>query len=69
MLDIRIPVGVMFGAMGALLTGYGALGDQSIYERSLGININLVWGGVLLAFAASLLILAARARSRRGTGL
>jgi len=66
MLDIRIPVGVMFGAMGALLTGYGALGDQSIYGRSLGININLVWGGALLVFAACLLILSARARSRRG---
>jgi len=66
MLDIRVPVGVMFGAMGALLTGYGALGDQSIYGRSLGINVNLVWGGVLLAFAACLLILSARARSRRG---
>ena len=66
MLDIRVPVGVMFGAMGALLTGYGALGDQSIYGRSLGININLVWGGVLLVFAACLLVLSARARSRRG---
>jgi hypothetical protein len=66
MLDIRVPVGVMFGAMGALLTGYGALGDQSIYGRSLGINVNLVWGGVLLGFAACLLVLSARARSRRG---
>jgi high-affinity Fe2+/Pb2+ permease len=66
MLDIRVPVAVMFGVMGALLTGYGVFGDQSIYARSLGININLVWGSVLLAFAACLLILSARARSRRG---
>ena len=66
MLDIRVPVAVMFGAMGALLVGYGVLGDQSIYGRSLGININLVWGSVLLAFAVCLLILSARARSRRG---
>ena len=66
MLDIRVPVAVMFGAMGALLTGYGVFGDQSIYGRSLGININLVWGSVLLVFAACLLILSARARSRRG---
>jgi high-affinity Fe2+/Pb2+ permease len=65
MLDIRVPVAVMFGTMGALLTGYGVFGDQSIYERSLGININLVWGSALLAFAACLLILSARARSRR----
>ena len=65
MLDIRVPVGVMFGAMGALLAAYGRFGDQSIYARSLGININLVWGGVLIAFAACLLGLAGRAAARR----
>ena len=68
MLDIRVPVGVMFGAMGALLAGYGLFGDQSIYGRSLGLNINLVWGGVLIAFAACLLILAGRAAARRARG-
>ena len=47
-LDIRVPVGLMFATMGALLTGYGLFGDQAIYARSLGININLVWGIVLL---------------------
>jgi hypothetical protein len=66
MLDIRVPVGAMFGTMGALLAGYGLLGDQSIYGRSLGININLVWGGVLVAFAVCLLVLSARARTKRG---
>jgi len=67
MLDIRVPVGVMFGAMGALLVAYGLFGDHTIYARSLGININLVWGSVLIAFAACLLILSARARApRRG---
>jgi hypothetical protein len=68
MLDIRLPVGVMFGAMGALLAGYGLLGDQSIYARSLGININLVWGGVLIVFAVCLLLLSARARTPRRRG-
>jgi hypothetical protein len=68
MLDIRVPVGVMFGAMGALMAGYGLLGDQSIYARSLGININLVWGGVLIVFAVCLLLLSARARTPRRGG-
>ena len=63
-LDIRVPVGLMFATMGALLTGYGLLGDRAIYERSLGININLVWGVVLIGVAACMLALAAR---RRGT--
>ena len=61
-LDIRLPVGLMFAAMGALLTGYGLVGDRAIYERSLGININLVWGLVLIAAAACMLALAARRR-------
>ena len=59
-LDVRLPVGVMFAIMGALLTGYGALGDQSIYGRSLGINVNVVWGAVMVAFGVVMLLLASR---------
>ena len=61
-LDVRMPVGLMLGIMGALLAGYGLLGDQTIYARSLGININAIWGAVLLVVAAALLTLAARRR-------
>jgi hypothetical protein len=61
-LDVRLPLGLMLAVMGALLAGYGALGDRSIYARSLGINVNLVWGGVLIAVAAILLALAWRKR-------
>jgi hypothetical protein len=62
-LDVRLPVGVMFAIMGALLVGYGLFGDQAIYARSLGINVNLTWGGVLLATGLIFLALAARGRS------
>jgi hypothetical protein len=62
-LDVRLPVGVMFAIMGALLVGYGLFGDQTIYARSLGINVNLWWGGVLLAAGLIFLALAARGRS------
>ena len=61
-LDVRVPVGVMFGIMGLLLAGYGVLGDQTIYAKSLGININAIWGSVLIVFAAVLLILSSRHR-------
>jgi hypothetical protein len=64
-LDIRVPVGLMFATMGALLTGYGLLGDRAIYARSLGVNINLAWGVVLIAVAACMLTLAMR---KRGSG-
>ena len=63
-LDVRVPVGLMFATMGVLLTGYGLVGDKSIYARSLGVNVNLVWGLVLIATSACLLGLSARRRSR-----
>lgn len=60
-LDIRLPIGFMFALVGVLLALYGMTSDPSIYGRSLSININLWWGGVLLAFGLSMLFLANRA--------
>ena len=54
-LDIRTPIGSLFAILGVLLVGFGLLSDPSIYKRSLGINVNLYWGGVLLAFGALML--------------
>jgi len=43
----------MFSLVGALLLIYGAAtgSDAEMYRHSLGININLIWGIVLLIFA------------------
>jgi hypothetical protein len=59
-LDIRWPIGLMFTLIGALLTGYGAMtgSDTEMYKRSLTININLIWGLVLLVFGIIMLLLA-----------
>jgi len=60
-LDIRLPIGLMFGLFGLLLAGYGlATSGSELYERSLGHNINLVWGIVLLLFGGVMLWLARR---------
>jgi hypothetical protein len=59
-IDIRVPIGAMLGLMGLLLVGYGVFGDHSIYVRSLGLNINLIWGSVLVAAAVILLFLGMR---------
>ncbi len=63
-LDLRIPIGLMFFIMGLLLVGYGALGDKAIYARSLGLNVNLIWGAVLLVFGALMIALARFARGK-----
>ena len=61
-LDLRLPIGLMFTIIGLLLAAFGLLSDTTIYARSLGINVNLWWGLVLLAFGGFMLGLALRAR-------
>ena len=66
-LDVRIPIGGLFTALGLLLGGYGLAtdGDATQYGRSLSVNINLWWGLVMLAFGLVLLWGASRARARQ----
>jgi len=59
-LDIRLPIGLMFAILGVLLAGFGLVSDKAIYERSLGININLIWGTILIVFSVVLLWLGSR---------
>ena len=60
-LDIRIPIGSLFALLGMLLAGYGLCSNPAIYGRSLGLDINLWWGVVLLVFGLAMLGLAWRA--------
>ena len=57
-LDIRWPIGLMFTLIGALLIAFGV--TKSADSVSLGININLVWGIVLLVFGVLMLAGAVR---------
>ena len=59
-LDIRLPIGLMFAILGVLLAGFRLVSDKAIYERSLGININLIWGIILIVFSVILLWLGSR---------
>jgi len=57
-LDLRKPIGWFFLALGVILAVYGLMtkGDTEMYRRSLDMNINLIWGGVLIAFGLFMLI-------------
>ena len=59
-LDVRLPLGLLFSTMGFALVVYGGFSDPAIYARSLGVNVNLVWGAVLLVFGAGMLRLGYR---------
>jgi hypothetical protein len=62
-LDIRIPLGLMFLVTGGLMAVYGLFTRGSaIYEKSLGMNINLLWGCLMLAFGLMMYMLGRRPR-------
>ena len=67
-LDIRYPIGAMFSLFGAIMMIYGlSTRSSEIYARSLGFNINLWWGMVLLGFGVVMLVLAWRASPKNKT--
>jgi hypothetical protein len=53
--DLRKPLGAMFALLGLLLVVYGVISRPEIYQRSFSLNVNLIWGTVLLVFGASML--------------
>ncbi len=62
-LDIRIPLGLIFLLTGGIMTIFGAFtGGNAMYQRSLGININLIWGLVMLVFGAVMFLVGRRQR-------
>jgi hypothetical protein len=64
-LDIRLPIGGLFALLGLLLSSYGLASNRAIYEKSLGININLEWGIVLLVFGLMMLALGLKGTKKR----
>ena len=50
--DLRIPMGMMFTLMGAVLMAFGlATGSNTaMYVKTLGVNVNLWCGVALLVF-------------------
>jgi len=63
--DLRIPLGWLFAVLGLLLVIAG-LRAAAADARSLGININLIWGAVMIGFALLCLWLARREAKKRG---
>jgi hypothetical protein len=67
-LDIRWPIGLMFSLIGLLLTGFGAANSAASMTKIAGqeININLVWGIVLLVFGVLMVFFAYRGGKKSG---
>ena len=65
-LDLRLPIGMMFSLLGAMLAVYGLFtgGDEAMYAGSLGMDINLWWGLALLVFGGLMLSFALVGRKK-----
>jgi len=55
--DIRMPIGALFSVFGLLLCIYGAItrGSTIYAVHSLGLNVNLWWGLIMLLFGVGML--------------
>ena len=62
MVDIRIPIGLMFTILGIIISVFGfvTMSDVELYHRSLGINVNIIMGLLILVFGLLMLYLARR---------
>jgi hypothetical protein len=58
---------MMFSLLGAILSAFGLAtnGNEKLYTPSLGINVNLWWGMVLLAFGLTMFLFGKRGQKRQ----
>jgi len=61
-LDIRIPLGLIFLLIGGLMSLYGLFtrNTPDIYEKSMGINLNLTWGLIMFVFGLIMFLVGRR---------
>ncbi|HOW84973.1 MAG TPA: hypothetical protein P5119_06415 [Candidatus Aminicenantes bacterium] len=64
-LDLKLPIGWLLSAYGVLLAVYGLLTKKEMYEISLGINLNLIWGVLMLVLGGAFLLAAFVKKDRK----
>jgi hypothetical protein len=57
-LDLKLPIGWLLSAYGVLLTVYGLLTKKEMYAISLGLNLNLAWGILMMVIGGAFLLAA-----------
>jgi len=65
MLDIRIPIGLLFTVLGVLLTAYGFFtnSDAVLYAKSFQYNVNL-WSGLFMLVFGAVMLLTTRIKKK-----
>jgi peptidoglycan/LPS O-acetylase OafA/YrhL len=54
--DLRLPIAALFSLVGLILAVFGLVSGSQIYDRSLGINMNLDWGLCMLIFGIAMFL-------------
>jgi hypothetical protein len=57
-LDLKLPIGWLLSTYGLGLGVYGLLTKKEVYEKSLGLNVNLIWGVLMLVIGGGFLLAA-----------
>ena len=66
-LDLKLPIGWLLSAYGLLLGIYGLVTKKEMYAKSLGFNLNLVWGILMLIMGGGFLLAAFLKRDKAGS--
>ena len=56
-LDIKLPLGWLLTFYGVVLSTYGLFTKAAMYEKSAHLNVNLLWGVVMLVIGLLLLLM------------
>jgi multisubunit Na+/H+ antiporter MnhG subunit len=60
-LDIRIPLGLIFLIIGGMMSLFGFITRSTgIYQRSMGVNLNLTWGALMFVFGLIMFLVGRR---------
>jgi len=64
--DARISMGMLFTLIGTILAAFGLAtrNNPAVYEKSMGADVNLWWGLVLLTFGVVVLLLGRKGQMR-----
>jgi len=66
-LDLKLPIGWLLSAYGLLLGIYGLVTKKEMYAISLGLNLNLVWGILMLVVGGGFLLAVFLKRDKSGS--
>ncbi len=64
-LDLKLPIGWLLSAYGVLLTVYGLTTKKEMYAISLGLNLNLAWGILMMVIGGAFLLTAFFKKSKK----